>query len=338
MRAPRGFWPSFSVVLLLVGCQKVFGDFRVDGSAFAGKSTTDGAAGTEPGSSGSAAMGRECVDDQTQCAGQVLQVCNANHDGWTNQRICASKALCDADHGTCKDPVCDSGTFRCDGAVLQACSATLDTWNSVKTCDSAAQCSSASGECMAEPCKVDSFQCNGSTLEQCKADHTGWGAYASCDTPALCDATLGMCRSADCAPSDYDCAGESLYGCNAGRTGFVKLQSCDRAELCNKAAGRCSVCVHGALRCDQMARLYRCADDGMSESIVESCDSQQHCLDGTGVGRCVVCNAGERRCEGAMLLKCDADRLGFTSEDCGDAALCDATAGVCQPSGAGGAP
>jgi hypothetical protein len=126
--------------LLVVGCHKVLGHFEVDDSKFEGAQ----------GGSGSTPVEGICEDGERQCAGPVLQSCNAARNGWTNEIVCATAALCNATAGACSEATCDADTFRCNDAVLQECNGTRDGWLDRENCISAAHCSAA-GNCMDAP-------------------------------------------------------------------------------------------------------------------------------------------------------------------------------------------
>ena len=62
----------------------------------------------DSGNDGDAARTFVCNPNQYQCAGAELQVCNPARDGWVNEQLCGSAALCAATTGTCQPTTCQA--------------------------------------------------------------------------------------------------------------------------------------------------------------------------------------------------------------------------------------
>lgn len=69
---------------------------------------------------------------------------------------------------------------------------------------------------------------------------------------------------------------------------------------------------------------------GPGGSVVQSssCLSAEHCQQGTGAA-CAVCLATDVRCEGDLLVSCNAARTGLDTRRCGSAASCNAATNEC---------
>jgi hypothetical protein len=96
----------------------------------------------------------------------------------------------------------------------------------------------------------------------------------------------------ECSPGEFRCDGAALRSCDASERAFRTVRVCSSAELC----------------CDDPAR---CAD------------GQPGCLP-------PACGAGEFRCQGDALERCNPGQTGFVEVDrCPSALYCDASQGRC---------
>jgi hypothetical protein len=91
--------------------------------------------------------------------------------------------------------------------------------------------------------------------------------------------------------------------------------------------GPCSERAAGDVFCEGAARV-RCGDGGAVE-VSTVCASPEHCQQGSDV-LCAVCLEGEARCEGPVLITCNATRTGFDTETCAGPAQCDDTERRCR--------
>lgn len=98
---------------IATGCTRLAGPLEVDapdtGAGSASPAQLEGGApldATAPTDEGDEQDGATlvCSPGQFQCAGPELQVCNPTRDGWVNEQLCGSAALCDAASGTCAPP------------------------------------------------------------------------------------------------------------------------------------------------------------------------------------------------------------------------------------------
>ncbi|MBI5536802.1 MAG: SUMF1/EgtB/PvdO family nonheme iron enzyme [Deltaproteobacteria bacterium] len=182
-------------------------------------------------------VGAGCEAGAMQCAGAMLQTCQAG--AWVDTSDCIKPVLCDASTGKCLTSVCDPEEHQCAGAVLQKCNATLDGWIDVQTCASETQCKAATKDCSGPFCLAGNFRCTTTTLEKCNASGAAWDKVDTCLTAGLCDATAGVCKAPACQKDQINCAGNVLQVCNAELTGWDVKDTCASASLCDQAAGKC---------------------------------------------------------------------------------------------------
>jgi hypothetical protein len=330
---------SLSMLTCVAGCQKLFGDYHVDDSAFAGRGGMaggrGGAGGSVAGTGGSAGTGESagtggsttqtvCNEGDRRCHGTAFQECNAERDGWVDRAQCASDVLCKEDIG-CQAPTCKLGDFYCDGAELQTCNDDLNGWLDVTQCPSAAYCDPTNRECLKSPCNAGDYRCNGNRLEQCSGDPTAWEFRKECDTPGLCQADNHLCAGPECDAGAYRCSDELLLVCNPDRTGWATAMNCKSTDLCDGANHRCKVCVPNTFEC-QGDELHQCAADGQSNPLIKTCTSAT--CDASS-GHC--CEPDTYSCsdQGDLQL-CSSDGLDLTPQQaCGAVELCDAMNGSC---------
>jgi hypothetical protein len=260
-----------------------------------------------------------CDPDELRCEGAALQVCKADQSGFRTARICSSAELCCADASACdgrpgcRAPACAPGDFRCAGARLEICNDGQTGWTRVDTCASELQCNASLGRCTDQPCdfSTTSFQCNGTELQSCQA--LGWRFEQDCSTPSLCSADPGSpgCARSGCSsspssgPSPFRCDNGNLQRCNDGQTAFEYVETCLNAVSCNALLGVDADPFAPYLALDELRTL------GCQQPL---------------------CSPGTYRCEGARLLRCNANRTLYEIEegDCGTAGRCNASEGRCE--------
>ncbi len=265
-----------------------------------------------------------CAPLEVRCEGAALQLCRADQRGFRTARVCSTPALCCDDPARCPDglgcqpPACAAGEFRCEGAVLSVCNDEQTGWAPLTTCPSAAQCSTSLGRCTEQACSATTplLQCNQGALQECRAG--GWSLVAQCQSPVVCDSSAGEsgCRITGCTdvrgdgqsdlPSPFKCDNGELLRCNDRQAEWEFVETCLNLLHCNDLSN-----VLGDL---QAARLP------LSELAQLGC---------TPPG----CTPGKYRCDGSQLLRCNADRTGYSTpvQDCGSPGRCNASLGACTP-------
>lgn len=263
-----------------------------------------------------------CQPREVRCEGAALQICRADQQGFRTARVCSTPELCCDDPTRCPNdlgcqaPACAAGEFRCEGAALSVCNDAQNGWAPMAICPSAAHCSTRLGRCTDQPCGATELarQCNQGGLEECRGG--GWSVVARCESTGLC---------------------------NQGTTGDVCLST-----SCTDVRGDGEADVPSPFKCDN-GELLRCNDRQSEWEFVETCLNLLHCNDLSEVLGdlqaahlsladlealgCTppACTPGRYRCDGGRLLRCNADRTGYTTpvQDCGSPGRCNASLGTC---------
>ncbi len=188
-------------------------------------------------------------------------------------------------------------------------------------------------------CVAGEHRCNGERLERCRGDRSGYRLVRICESADQCNLNTDSCRP--CVPGEVHCRGSVLEVCTESST-WQTGGDCQTRALCEQARGTGSavcplpVCEPGALRCDG-AYLLRCRADLDGWEIAEVCASAALCEAGAGAGRTParceppVCQPGEHRCDGARLLRCNADSTGWDEVTvCAEPGACSASTASCD--------
>lgn len=145
-------------------------------------------------------------------------------------------------------------------------------------------------------------------------------------TQPLCGADAGSCPG--CVPGAFRCSSDVLEQCGPGGSGWALVEQCDTAGLCDPVEGLCrpKVCDVQQYDCSETGDLVVCNAERTGFMLVQRCDSAATCNAVRGQERCgaLICELGDRRCNGAQLEECRSDRMGFvpTGMACASAALC----------------
>ena len=268
---------------------------------------------------------------QFQCQGAQLQQCQAGRNGWDNQALCGASNLCYPGEGptytagyclTCPT----AGELSCSGSTLRVCSSDRRTWGTAANCGTLGCIAVTNSNDYCAVCQAGAAQCAGATLQICPADQKQWNSKA-CNSAALCDAAHQQCDVCN----QTTCTGKVLNKCSAdGQT--IQSQTC--LTFCDAANQRCNACTPSSVWCDpDTAKLNTCSADGQTITSVQCataglCESKNN---GTqNICHPPVCGVGERRCNGAALQICNAQRTGWDAvATCASAALCDNTKTAC---------
>ncbi|HWO11352.1 MAG TPA: hypothetical protein VNN80_17785 [Polyangiaceae bacterium] len=295
-----------------------------------------------------------CAAGEHRCdeAG-VLEVCNADRDGYDPIEACIGPQFCNAvaaDNGEpgCEDAPCEAGDEQCNGPQIQRCLPDRTGFEEVgAACETRGLCNddNATAFCAAPACRRGplsgtEFSCQGATLLRCNDQHTGFDPIGTCATAALCNAGLGFngCQPPVCAPLETRCNGNFVQRCNADRTAFENVEQC-QPGTCDSQAGRCAdPCVLGSARCNAQGNLEECRSLLVGREVTARCGSVQLCDANTRT--CHVspagCTAdGVRRCraqgQGTVLEQCTEGRSRFATLDtCEGGEVCDANDLTCD--------
>jgi hypothetical protein len=361
--------PSSFLVLVISGCQELFGDFSVSDTV-------------------TPALGpRICDSREYRCNGALLERCRDDRTDWELSARCESSDQCNLNSESCR--VCTPGEYGCFDAGLWQCTA-AGTWDPVQTCASKELCSVSqdvgrtSGRCIPPVCAAGSFDCHGPQLLRCAEGSHRWEPVALCATPEVCrdtvnsaDETTVRCLASECQPDEYSCEGSVLKRCNPARNGWDTVQDCGSAANCSVEKRACAACTSGDVECNR-GELRECAGSGewsqlavcdapalcdasnreckpaecaargltrcVNESpltelqecaadltwrVVAACVSPSLCV--AEERRCVPqgCRPGETRCVGDALQRCAPDLSGFVTASVCAAGTCNAESGSC---------
>jgi hypothetical protein len=328
-----------AVLLSLVGCQFVAGDFEI--ADF--KKEREGI----------------CKVGEFRCNGEYLLTCKPTLDDWMLDSTCATADLCDSTLETCR--VCSEGDLRCDGASRQECSEDGTEWLEVEVCESDAMCNPT----FCGNCTAGEFACRGmgdtvdKVLWECGPDNTWSIELDECDTPGVCAASLDMARtdpnwSKKCIDAvcfyagEYVCEEQELRRCRQDLTGWDTVDTCASVALCQQGVanavaseGLVDMCPigctsPGAFLCEGPA-LRRCREDLTDYEVVMICEEGTDCnpVQGACTG---PCTEGDVQCNGTQLRRCRADSSWEELDRCESNVLCvtyfegdRATSGECLP-------
>jgi hypothetical protein len=289
-----------------------------------------------------------CAAGEHRCTETgVLEVCNADRDGYDPIEACIGSPFCNAvaaDNGLpgCEDAPCDPGEQQCNGAQIQVCAQDQTRFDPLNApCETRGLCNDdnplgafcQAATCQRGPFSGSEFRCEGAALLRCNDQHTGFDGIGSCATPGLCNAALGFagCQPPACAPGETRCSGNFVQRCNEQRTGFDNIEQC-AAGTCDSFAGRCSdPCTPGSARCNAQGNLEECRNLLTGREITGRCGSPQLCDAAARTCRTppAGCTAdGVRRCRqtGAtsVLEECADGRSRFNTLDtCDVGEVCD---------------
>jgi hypothetical protein len=134
--------------------------------------------------------------------------------------------------------------------------------------------------------------------------------------------------------------GAARETCTGGR--WSAAPDCPSGQICSAPSSGPVACIavsdlcrgsEGSAICDAQGKLSICNPDG-SLGVSTQCKSARHCQAGIAAKACPTCLASqEYHCEVATLQLCAADGNSFQMKtDCGTAALCNESAGMCTAS------
>jgi len=263
----------------------------------------------------------KCLASEAKCEGAVLMTCSSDRQSLVMKETCATPELCDALTAACKPAACATEEHRCSGNILEKCNAARSAFDPVMVC-AAGLCDATGKEC--DECTPLAVDCVGKTPRTC--DSTGrWkpGTACSGSTP-VCRA--GTCVPGACSSGDHRCTGDILEQCNSELTGFDPVRVCPPG-LCDATGKECDECKSGTAEC--IGETPRACDSTGHWRTLTACSGSTP-LCRSGVCSAGACVAGEHRCSGNVLEKCNTTFTGFTGVMTCSAGLCDATGKECD--------
>ena len=248
-----------------------------------------------------------CSPGQFSCDTGSPRPCNADRTGWGDP-VVTCNGTCNVARGDCSP--CTTGESTCSGRELSLCSAD-HTWSSV-SCNSALSCNLAADAPVCDPptCTPGEFRCNGlSALERCRSDGGKWESVEQCLNGLLCNPKATRCEVPACPDKGATrCKGNEFQVCR-DLTRWDQQALCPATGSCDPIKGCLPVpCTEGAYRCNDVAlehciqstwtRTNTCATTALCNATEHSCTLPS-------------CAPGERRCEGAVLQRCNGAQNGW---------------------------
>ena len=294
-----------------------------------------------------------CEPNSRRCEEETVIVCDAAGVSESTIRCelipeCEEAAGgCACQSGECVPRECTPNAQTCDGDNVVRCAADGSGYSTIETCDGATQC--VAGECVAQECE-DGNQCVGDTLVVCNDgvsdsfDCQAEESYCSEDGGAHCEAWV-------CEPGSGGCAadGNTRLVCNLRGSDFTESR-CPAGEYCSGGICLDQICDPGERVCDG-GNAYRCADNGSSYNLAQTCAFDEECVDGTciGEGECASsadCPAPAGRCDGTTLVTydgrgvcrsgvCNYDSVTNETDCAASEEVCDASSLSCVDGGGG---
>jgi hypothetical protein len=284
-----------------------------------------------------------CAAGEHRCSDTgVLEVCNADRDGYDPLEACIGAPFCNAvaaDNGLpgCLQAPCEADDQQCNGPQIQRCLSDRTGFENLgAACETRGLCNdqNPTAFCAAPACQRGAltgteFRCDGVTLSRCNDQLTGYDPISSCATPGLCNAGLGFngCQPPVCAPGETRCNGNFVQRCNQDRTAFENIEQC-AAGTCDSFRGACTdPCVVGSARCNAQGNLEECRNPLIGREITARCGSVQLCDANARSCRTppAGCTAdGVRVCQSNVLAVCADGRSHFNTLDaCAPGEVCD---------------
>lgn len=257
-------------------------------------------------------------------AGDRLEVCNANGDGWTLEEACGA-GLCDAAGSECND--CTAGQFSCSAGTLRDCDANGQWRNAVNNCEGNSAVRTCNGNTLVQTACGVGQTCD-ETANECD-DCSGTSTFScSAGTLRQCDGTGHWVST-----GSTNCAGTTLRTCGGAGNNTVSTNIC---TICDDTANQCDICTPGSYRCvsgdlevcnstGQMwdaadacigSTLRTCTGAGGNTVTPTACMAPASSCNAAGTA-CGVCVEGSERCQsmGSNVLQTCSGGVWVASPD-----------------------
>jgi hypothetical protein len=155
--------------------------------------------------------------------------------------------------------------------------------------------------------------CEGAELHLC--DESGQVSSSSpCGSEVQCQLGLESKACAPCKPGVFRCRDAVLERCADDGSRWDEAETCASPALCNATAGACTdkACTETTRVC-QGDVLKGCSDDLSSPVTLDECGAG---LCDQASGQCDACVANSRRCDGEVVVACDATGKAETRTSC----------------------
>ena len=269
-----------------------------------------------------------CSIGQFDCSTGSPRPCKADRTGWDDAKVSCAGSDCNPQTGDCS--VCTIGSTTCSGRNLERCSE-QKTWDST-ACSSPLSCNTGSvPSCDPPTCTPGEFRCNStSALERCRSDGTKWEPIEQCINRVLCNPQATRCDVPRCPIAGAKrCQGNVYQACRADLTGWDEISACPDAGSCDPELGCLDTrCTKGSYRCNDVS-LEACTNDIWTR--VATCETTSLCDAARHLCTTPACAPSERKCDGNVLLRCNAALDGWDElETCSGATSCSTDTKRCE--------
>jgi len=223
---------------------------------------------------------------------------------------------------------CMPDSRYCEGGAVVVCNGAGSAILSRTACEVTESC--FNGACEKHQCLPQSKFCSVGVVRECAPDGLSSAEVEACGAGKYCDQVSASCKTGTCAPGQPACDGIRATTCNAQGSGYIDGgANCGASSTCS--AGECKphVCEPSAKTCSGLSVL-KCATDGLSSSVSQTCSASQYCDVPTITCKDQVCSPSSVVCDGRSVKTCDASgSASFTVACGGGTPYC--AAGACSP-------
>ena len=292
-----------------------------------------------------------CTANRRFCDGNAVKTCNGTGTGATLFDACASNEFCAVQDSVAQclplnpPEACTAGTRVCSNNQVLACNSNGQDFSLFDACSAIEICGTQAGvtACIADApvttCTANRRFCDGTRVLLCNGTGTGTTVAETCGADETCAIEAGVagCQAPAptglCTPGERACDGSQILSCQSNGT-FAVLESCDAGELCNLVATvpTCvappapQTCTANTSRCDGVLVLA-CSASGV-ESVLDTCGATETCVRAGTTASCqteappATCTPFEGRCDGTLIIDCDANGREFVAEACDAGEVC----------------
>ncbi len=296
-----------------------------------------GTSNKQPGQAGSTCLDDcpdSCEPGRKFCHERQVWACDKTGEDATLVESCALEQECTETDGAAQcQGACPAATPTCDGDVATLCEGDgSGPEPGGEDCSEAGQVCEQ-GQCVDAACVPGEKQCRNDDVMACGATGKSLTLVDDCKVEEACDPELSLCRPRLCEGGALACDQSRVKECNAAGTGWIatEVDCASQNETCFEGACQEPTCTAAAQLCQDNA-VHVCEANGVSLTLVETCQTNYHCQEsGVGFAACYVnqCVAGQPVCDGNILKTCSDDgTFPAKGDDCGDEVCQGAT---CKP-------
>jgi hypothetical protein len=292
-----------------------------------------------------------CTANRRFCDGDVVKTCNGAGTGATTFDTCSTDEFCAVQDGVAQclplnpPEACTPGERVCSNNQVLSCNTNGQGFSLFDACSATEVCGTQAGvtTCIADApvttCTANRRFCDGSRVLLCNGTGTGATVAETCTADETCGIEAGVADclvpapTGLCTPGERACDGSQILSCQSNGS-FAVLESCDAGELCNVVANvpTCvappppQTCTPNTSRCNGTL-VISCNASGV-ESVFDTCGAAETCVQAGSTASCQAesapqtCTPFERRCEGTLIVECDANGREFVAVSCDAGEVC----------------